>query len=276
MSIMVLRGSKTKSDNVVHLCMGGAAGCVSRTVVAPLDRVKILMQTQGGTQHWSRVLRSTFKKEGTRALWKGNALNCLRIFPFSGIQFAMYDFCKTFYAHNATDVAIRLKCGIAAGIVSTTATHPIDVIRHRLLCYADVYTWRGAALDLYRERGLRSYWKGYGSTVCSLTPFIACNFCIFDWTKDVTGITSTVGVLGLGAWSALAAQCICYPMDTIRRRMQLRGNVHAHGLDAARFILRHDGVRAFYRGMVPNALKIVPNNAIRFAMYDIFSSLVNL
>lgn len=267
---MVLRGSKTKADNIIHLGLGGVAGCVSRTVVAPLDRVKILMQTQGGTQHWSRILRSTFHKEGARALWKGNALNCLRVFPFSGIQFAMYDFCKSFSTGNDISIVTRLKCGLVAGIVSTTATHPIDVVRHRLLCYADVHTWRDAAADLYRERGFRSYWKGYGSTVCSLTPFVACNFCIFDWTKDTTKITSTLGVLGLGAWSALLAQCLCYPMDTVRRRMQLRGTGYSHGMHAATCMLRDEGLGAFYRGLVPNALKIVPNNAIRFAMYDMF------
>tara|TARA_B110000008_G_scaffold42370_1_gene39708 strand:+ start:4977 stop:5171 length:195 start_codon:yes stop_codon:yes gene_type:complete len=64
-------------------------------------------------------------------------------------------------------------------------------------------------------------------------------------------------------------------MDTVRRRMQLRGTGYSHGMHAATCMLRDEGLGAFYRGLVPNALKIVPNNAIRFAMYDMFLHVVD-
>ena len=74
--------------------------------------------------------------------------------------------------------------------------------------------------------------------------------------------------LGMGAMSGLWAQTICYPLDTVRRRMQLKGKTYNSTLDAFKTIIRDEGAKGLYRGMVPNALKIVPNNAIRFMTYN--------
>jgi len=61
---------------------------------------------------------------------------------------------------------------------------------------------------------------------------------------------------------------MCYPLDTVRRRMQLKGTVYTSTSNALQTIVREEGFRALYLGMAPNALKIVPNNAIRFGVYS--------
>jgi len=79
---------------------------------------------------------------------------------------------------------------------------------------------------------------------------------------------STLGTLGLGAAAGLFAQSVCYPLDLVRRRMQLRGKAYSSTPMAFVTIVRQEGARGLYKGMVPNAVKIIPNNAIRFLMYD--------
>ena len=161
------------------LLYGGISGIFSRSIVAPLDRIKILMQiTKNSNESFIQVMKYTIKNEKITSLWKGNILNCLRVFPYSSIQFATYDYCKTYSSIKDNNITIynRLLFGLIAGSTATTITHPLDVIRHRLICYTHINSIKHSIKDLYLENGLRSYFKGYGSTVISLTPFIAINF----------------------------------------------------------------------------------------------------
>ena len=86
----------------------------------------------------------------------------------------------------------------------------------------------------------------------------------------------TVRVLGCGAAAGLFAQSICFPLDTIRRRMQMKGTNYRSVLHAVSEIVTKEGVQGFYRGVVPNAIKIVPNNGIRFLAYEMLKSLMGM
>lgn len=276
---MVQRGTllKSKSGIIKNLVLGGAAGCISRTIIAPFDKIKILMQFQETKLPFRTFMINNIKQEGIINLWKGNGTNILRIFPFSGLQFFTYDLCKsTFVEDREATNKERLIFGGISGLVATSVTHPIDVIKHRLMCYKDINSFKSASIDVYKENGgsLRNYFKGYGSTISSLTPFIALNFATFDFLKE--NIPQTINknnpltILSLGATSALFSQTLCYPLDTIRRRMQHKDNRYKNGLDAGKKILKYEGVISFYKGLTPNILRMVPNTAIRFALFDKF------
>ena len=268
---MVQRGTKIKSSFSYNLLFGGTAGIISRTIVSPLDRVKILMQTtKKSNKSFIIVMTDTIKQEGFHNLWKGNMLNCIRIFPYSSIQFTIYDYSKNISNINNEDMNIfhRLLFGTIAGSCATTITHPMDVIRHRLMCYSHINSIKYAINDIYKEKGYRSFFKGYGTSIISLTPFIATNFATYDYLKNKFSVDSSLSILALGAISAIFSQTICYPLDTVRRRMLLKDNPYKHGFDAFTKIIKKEGFRALYSGMVPNIIKIVPNNSIRFCAYE--------
>jgi solute carrier family 25 phosphate transporter 23/24/25/41 len=75
---------------------GGVAGAVSRTVVSPLERLKILFQIQsaGRTGYQLPIgqgLMKMWRDEGWRGFMRGNGANCIRIIPYSAVQFASYN-----------------------------------------------------------------------------------------------------------------------------------------------------------------------------------------
>ena len=84
---------------VAAFCAGGVAGAVSRTVVSPLERLKILMQIQSAGRDAYKLsvgqaLGKMWREEGWRGFMRGNGTNCIRIVPYSAVQFSSYNFYK--------------------------------------------------------------------------------------------------------------------------------------------------------------------------------------
>lgn len=78
---------------------GGVAGAVSRTVVSPLERLKILLQVQsvGRTEYKMSIrkaLAKIWREEGFKGMMAGNGTNCIRIVPYSAVQFGSYNVYK--------------------------------------------------------------------------------------------------------------------------------------------------------------------------------------
>lgn len=79
------------------ICFLGVAGMCSKTTVAPLDRIKILLQAH--STHYKHLgvfsgLRHIIRKESFFALYKGNGAQMVRIFPYAAIQFTSFEFYK--------------------------------------------------------------------------------------------------------------------------------------------------------------------------------------
>lgn len=84
---------------VASFIAGGVAGAVSRTVVSPLERLKILFQVQSvGREEYKmsvpKALAKMWREEGWRGFMAGNGTNCIRIVPYSAVQFSAYNVYK--------------------------------------------------------------------------------------------------------------------------------------------------------------------------------------
>jgi len=92
----MLAGLPPLMSIVKSLVAGGVAGGVSRTAVAPLERLKILQQVGQGADAakyrglWNG-LRCMAQTEGFRGMFKGNGTNCVRIVPNSAVKFLTYE-----------------------------------------------------------------------------------------------------------------------------------------------------------------------------------------
>lgn len=136
-----------------HFLAGGMAGMIAKSVVAPVDRIKILYQVSSRKFHIldvPRIAVNIFKGEGPKALWKGNMATLIRVFPYSGIQFMVFSRLKTWFLkkHAAENEERRtrgdskrewglsptesLVSGSIAGICSVLVTYPLDMARAQL------------------------------------------------------------------------------------------------------------------------------------------------
>ncbi|KAK3755750.1 hypothetical protein QZH41_019983 [Actinostola sp. cb2023] len=282
-------------DQFVHLIAGGLSGGVSRTCVSPLERVKMLLQIQVSSSKYSGVygtLATIYRNEGLIGYFKGNGTNIVRIVPYTAVQFAAYEeFKKILKIPEDTRQQrpiMRLTAGALAGIVSATVTYPLDLIRTRLACQGDgaerkYRNIRHAFVTILREEGglfSNCLFKGIGPTLIGVAPYIGLNFMVYESLKGYCltyYLAETAGhklrvmhqdkdlpvaiKLLCGAVAGAVAQSGTYPLDVVRRRMQMQGA--AKGLfkynstwDAFKVIIKSEGFVGLYKGMWPNLLKV--------------------
>ena len=87
------------SDAQKSLLSGGIAGSTGKTVTAPLSRMTVLLQvgavqqcpTRGSMHSFLHTANGILKKEGLRAFWKGNLTSVIHRFPYSAINFTLYE-----------------------------------------------------------------------------------------------------------------------------------------------------------------------------------------
>ncbi|KAM7276142.1 hypothetical protein ACFE04_018008 [Oxalis oulophora] len=297
------------------LVAGGVAGGLSRTAVAPLERMKILLQVQNphnikysGTLQGLKYIWST---EGLRGLFKGNGTNCARIVPNSAVKFFSYEQASKgilylYRQQTGNEDAeltpfLRLGAGASAGIIAMSATYPMDMVRGRLTVQTanSPYQYNGirhALQTVFREEGARALYKGWLPSVIGVVPYVGLNFAVYEslkvWVLEANpfglGDNSELSVptrLGCGAFAGTIGQTVAYPLDVIRRRMQMVGWKDASSIltgdgksktaleyngmiDAFRKTVRHEGIRALWKGLIPNSVKVVPSIAIAFVTYE--------
>ncbi|XP_062074522.1 mitochondrial adenine nucleotide transporter ADNT1-like [Humulus lupulus] len=305
------------------LIAGGVAGGVSRTAVAPLERLKILLQVQNphsikynGTVQGLKYIWNT---EGLRGLFKGNGTNCARIVPNSAVKFYSYEQASKgilwFYRQQTGDEEaqltplLRLGAGACAGIIAMSATYPMDMVRGRLTVQTEKspHQYRGifhALSTVLREEGFRALYRGWLPSVIGVVPYVGLNFAVYESLKDYLVKNKPFGLvndselsvttrLACGAAAGTVGQTVAYPLDVIRRRMQMVGWKDAASIvtgdgkgkagleytgmvDAFRKTVRHEGFGALYKGLVPNSVKVVPSIAIAFVTYEVVKDILGV
>ncbi|XP_065850533.1 mitochondrial carrier protein CoAc1 [Euphorbia lathyris] len=292
---------------VKELIAGGAAGGFAKTAVAPLERTKILLQTRtAGFQSLgvSQSLKKLFKHEGFIGFYKGNGASVIRIVPYAAIHFMAYEQYRCWILNNCPALGsgpvIDLLAGSVAGGTAVLCTYPLDLARTKLAYQVSntsvmisqgsmkrVYArpvyggLKDVLTSVYKEGGTRALYRGVGPTLTGILPYAGLKFYIYEELKrrvPEEKQKSIVMRLSCGALAGLFGQTLTYPLDVVRRQMQVEnlqpsiqgdGSVRyrntLHGLST---IVNNQGWKQLFAGLSINYIKIVPSVAIGFTAYD--------
>jgi solute carrier family 25 phosphate transporter 23/24/25/41 len=130
---------------------------------------------------------------------------------------------------------------------------------------------------MVRNEGLFSWWKGNGTNVIRIAPSSAIQFFAFDSFKRMLFTSedekSVPKTLLAGAMAGCTASFLCYPLDLVRSFLSVQTDGHAERkyrgiVHAMQMIVRTDGVRGLYRGVLPTLFGISPYIAINFTVFD--------
>lgn len=310
----------------------------AKTLVAPLDRVKILFQCSN--PQFSRhadsrfgvaaVMKDIYRREGGLGLYRGHCATLLRIFPYASIQFLTYEQIRAIVIpQKKYETPLRrLVSGSLAGVTSVFFTYPLEVIRVRLAFETKLMgrtSISSICRQIYHETsvqtrksptntslhgttaangsalmgvvdprtGLINFYRGFCPTVLGILPYAGISFLTHDTIGDLMRHPSLAqyttlpqkrndqagGRAPLQSWAGLCAggmaglisQTASYPLEVIRRRMQIGGAVgdgrRLRLAETARSIFQERGMKGFYVGLTIGYIKVIPMMAVSFYTY---------
>lgn len=275
-------GKKFAAD----LAAGGTAGGISKTLVAPIERVKLLLQTQdanpkiksGEIPRYTGIgncFKRVAAEQGIASFWRGNLANVVRYFPTQAFNFAFKDTIKKVFPKYDPKKEFgkffmtNLASGGLAGACSLLIVYPLDFARTRLA--ADVGTGKAreftGLIDCLRKvagrGGPMALYQGFGVSVQGIIVYRGAYFGLYDTAKGVLFEDEKKANV-LAKWAVAqtvtaASGVISYPFDTVRRRLMMQSGgkdqMYSGTIDCWRQIAKNEGMGAFFKGALSNVLR---------------------
>ncbi|UYV67313.1 slc25a4 [Cordylochernes scorpioides] len=238
---------------------GGISAAISKTAVAPIERVKLLLQVQHASKQiqpdkmykvvgvlselcWAGMVDCFVRipqEQGMLAYWRGNLANVIRYFPTQALNFAFKDKYKQIFLGGVDKKKQfwryfmgNLASGGAAGATSLCFVYPLDFARTRL--GADIgkgagqreFTGLGNCLSkIYKSDGLIGLYRGFNVSVQGIIIYRAAYFGFFDTAKGMLPDPKNAPIIvswAIAQTVTTVSGIISYPFDTVRRRMMMQ------------------------------------------------------
>ncbi|CAF3318184.1 unnamed protein product [Rotaria socialis] len=277
-----------------HFIAGALSGMVSRTVTAPLDRLKIYMQAMG-----KRKLLKTATTlygeggggvSGVRSFWRGNGIAIFKMTPEMALRQGIFetfrelrgDYDEIIISPVTNKELFGLGC--LSGFIAQTCIYPLEVLKTQAaMRTTGQYS---SILDLIRKlhqsEGWRVFYRGYLANSLGVLPACGIDFALYEYLRRIyrekcTSLEepSIWALTAISNVSALAAMYVSYPLYLIRTRQQYQ-IVPENILEMMGKIWRIDGWRGFYFGSLPNLIKVLPASTVAYLTFEYFSSLFDI
>lgn len=294
---------------IADFTAGGISGAVAKTATAPIERVKLIIQTQdanpriksGEVQRYTGIANCFTRvasEQGIKAFWRGNFTNVIRYFPTQAFNFAFKDTFKTLFPRYDPKKEFgmfflaNMASGGLAGAGSLCIVYPLDYARTRLA--SDVgsgqKSFNGLADCLIKTakgpQGPIALYNGFGVSVMGIIPYRGVYFGLYDSLAGINPYRKDKSLIGLASkfaiaqFTAITAGYASYPFDTIRRRLQMQSDkpksewLYQGTVDCFLKIMKDEGTNALFKGAGANALRTV-GSALVLVLYGEIKDLLS-
>jgi len=285
---------------LVHGVAVAGGGAVAAFVTCPLDVIRTLLQVQqtgpGKQVKYVGIVgtfRTIWAEEGIRGYYKGLTPTLMALIPNWSIYFFAYNLFKQKAIESGLkeNSALHMVTAMSAGAITDVCVNPLWVIKTRLqtqrmrnpsepLKYTSIAS---AFRIIVKEEGSKALFKGLVPQFFFGLIHVAIQFPLYEYLKKSIAEKGhkerdqlTPLELGLASSaSKIGASVIAYPHEVLRVRFQYQHSQdptrYKSLLDAIARIFSEEGWRAFYKGMLPNLLRVTPTCAVTFTSYEILA-----
>ncbi|RKP03556.1 hypothetical protein CXG81DRAFT_9402 [Caulochytrium protostelioides] len=284
-------------DQIKSFLSGGAAGVATVLAGHPFDTLKVRLQTSNQYSGLLDCLRQTVRRDGLLGVYRGMASPLIGVTPMFALSFWSYDVGQQIVyratpnrsARNLSMYEIAFAGGFSA-IPTTIVTTPMERVKVVLQTQgqnaapAATTTAAGAAapapkaaspgmvktaMDIWRDGGMRSLYRGTVATLARDIPgsaayFVAYEACYRKLKRPDADI-SVGAVLFSGGMAGVAMWVIAIPPDVIKSRIQFAPSGTYKGfIHCGAQIVKQEGPAALFKGLGPALLRAFPANAAGF------------
>ncbi|KAI5476690.1 hypothetical protein MNV49_007404 [Pseudohyphozyma bogoriensis] len=278
--------AKSSTAGIKSFLSGGFGGVASVLVGQPFDLTKTRLQTAAPGQYTGTldVVKQTIQRDGVRGFYRGMGPPLAGVTPMFAISFWGYAQGKNIvYAFTPDRKTPALSyselafAGFFSAVPTTLVAAPVERVKVLLQMQGQgsQALYNGpldAVSKLYKTGGVKSVWKGTGATLLRDGPGSAAYFVAYELIKKrLTPEGKAPGELSLGAvvvaggLAGVTMWTFAIPPDVIKSRLQgSPEGTYSGYLDCAAKTVRHDGVKALFKGFAPAMLRAFPANAATF------------
>ncbi|XP_057968610.1 probable mitochondrial adenine nucleotide transporter BTL1 [Malania oleifera] len=295
-----------RTREVGEFVSGALAGAMTKAVLAPLETIRTRMVVGVGSKNITGSFLEVIEQQGWQGLWAGNTVNVLRIIPTQAIELGTFEcvkrtmtsaqekwskaecpkvqigpICFNFSLSWISPVAVA---GAAAGVVSTLACHPLEVLKDRLTVNPEAYPSIGISLrKIYKDGGVRALYAGISPTLIGMLPYSTCFYFMYETMKKSYCLAkkkeslNRAEMLLVGALAGFTASTISFPLEVARKRLMvgaLQGKCPPHMAAALSEVIREEGLLGLYRGWGASCLKVMPSSGITWMFYEAWKDIL--
>mmetsp|Transcript_62334 Transcript_62334/g.140468 ORF Transcript_62334/g.140468 Transcript_62334/m.140468 type:complete len:348 (+) Transcript_62334:101-1144(+) len=282
-----------------HAVAGSCAGVAEHVSMFPVDTVKTQMQASPTRLGVMEAVRGVLQSRGALGLMRGSTVIGAGCIPAHVGFFGTYELAvETASGRGGEPLnpASSAACGATATVVHDMVLTPHDVVKQRL----QLGCFRGpldCTTALWQQQGLRAFYRSLPVTLAMNIPYTGLLVAANDslkrlWHLERGGSGEALSsahmyFLCAGISGGFAA-AMTLPLDVVKTRLQTQGLPSAFGapetpdtsagrlqalqhtgvLSTARSIMQTDGLRGFFRGLVPRVVLSAPSAAISWGVYE--------
>jgi len=262
---------------------GVSGGLLSTLLLHPLDTLKIRSAAgRGNCSQTFRVFARAGGWAGFRGFYQGISPNCtLSAFSW-GIYFLSYETAKKRLGllPGENSSMIQVLAALEAGIITMALTNPLQVLRTRMVLCPQASSMGSVplALGIVQREGFGALFRGFSPNLIGVTHG-TLQFSLYESMKTSyrarVGSEYTLGArehVCIAAASKMFASLVTYPCQVVRTVLQNEplapGAAPTLARDVVRTLIKEEGIKGLYRGLVPHLLHVTPNVCIIFAVYE--------
>jgi len=245
------------------------------------------------------------RTEGVSSLWSGLSPTLVLAIPTTMLYFTAYEQLKamlnkpyveykekmsvltpnlpTSDTETAVDTSplVSLTAGGLARIVAVTAVNPLELVRTKMQAQRmPLYQVKSCLKDLVATKGVLGLWSGYTATLLRDVPFSALYWPLYEYTRRWFGKETGMVNFMSGAVAGTVACTVTLPFDVVKTIKQidlgekdflnLKTGISRTNSSIVRDILREQGAKGLFSGLIPRILKVAPACAIMISSYEFF------
>ncbi|CAL1530849.1 unnamed protein product [Lymnaea stagnalis] len=286
---------------------GAVSGAASRAISQPLDVIKIRFQLQveplkkTPTSKYYGIFQAVsciIKEEGVTALWKGHVPAQVLSVVYGVAQYSTFEILTERIWHYLPEIltttyrpVTHTLCGGLSGCIATAFIFPVDLIRTRFVAQGEPKIYNNfttAVTSIWKKEGIKGFYRGLVPSLFQIGPQMGLQFGMYTlfiglWNKAI-GIWPTSPPVALesiicGSGSGAIAKLLVYPLDVIKKRLQIQGFEEARKkFGAVRHYkgpihclvvsVQNEGVLSLYKGLYPSLIKAGVVAGINFCVYE--------